>query len=102
LPGAIARRSQRRLSRIAKGLQDPPLFTRALARIAKGDGCQLFEYYSCRGHEMDDPTDLVLAMMGVVIAAVMLVAGGLYLVLSPDPLPVQMSPPAVVAPTPTS
>ncbi len=37
---AIARRSQRRLSRIAKGLRtrcySPPL---ALARIAKGDGC---------------------------------------------------------------
>jgi hypothetical protein len=51
---------------------------------------------------MDDPSDLVLAMMGLVIAAVMLVAGGLYLVLNPDPLPVHTTPPAMMAPTPTS
>jgi hypothetical protein len=34
---------------------------------------------------MDDPYDLVLGMFGVAIAAVMLVAGELYLVTRPDP-----------------
>jgi hypothetical protein len=52
--------------------------------------------------KMDDPGDLVLAMLGLVIAAVMLVAGGLYLVLNPDPIPLHTIPPAVMAPPPTS
>jgi hypothetical protein len=34
---------------------------------------------------MDDPYDLVLGMFAVAIAAVMLVAGELYLVMRPDP-----------------
>jgi hypothetical protein len=51
---------------------------------------------------MDDPSDLVLAMMGLVMAAVMLVAGALYLVLTPDPLPLRTTPPAVIAPSATS
>jgi hypothetical protein len=33
----------------------------------------------------DDPYDLVLALFGIVIAAVMLVAGELWLVTRPDP-----------------
>ena len=52
--------------------------------------------------KMDDPGDLVLAMLGLVIAAVMLVAGGLYLVLNPDPIPLHTIPPAIMAPPPTS
>ena len=51
---------------------------------------------------MDDPGDLVLAMLGLVIAAVMLVAGGLYLVLTPDPIPLHTIPPALMAPPSTS
>ena len=47
---------------------------------------------------MDDPSDLVLAMLGLVVAAVMLVAGMLYLVMTPDPLPVYPAPPAAQAP----
>jgi hypothetical protein len=34
---------------------------------------------------MEDPYDLVLGMFAVVLAAVMLVAGELYLVTRPDP-----------------
>jgi hypothetical protein len=45
---------------------------------------------------MDDLRDLVLAMFGVALAAVMLVAGELYLVRRPDPSEVKSDPPAVV------
>jgi hypothetical protein len=45
---------------------------------------------------MDDLHDLVLAMFGVAVAAVMLIAGELYLVTWPDPLEVNAKPPAVV------
>ena len=46
---------------------------------------------------MDDPHDLVLAMFGVAIAAVMLVAGELYLVtMRPDPPETYPQPPAVI------
>ena len=45
---------------------------------------------------MDDPYDLVLTMFGVAIAAVMLVAGELYLVTRPDPPEIYTQPPAVV------
>jgi len=45
---------------------------------------------------MDDPYDLVLAMFGVVLAAVMLVAGELYLVTRPDPPEITLRPPPVV------
>ncbi|WP_197427208.1 hypothetical protein [Bradyrhizobium retamae] len=44
---------------------------------------------------MDDPNDLVLAMLGLVIAAIMLVAGALYLINAPDPIPTHRPPPAV-------
>jgi hypothetical protein len=43
---------------------------------------------------MDDPYDLVLNMFALAIAAVMLVAGELYLVTRPDP-------PENVAPSPS-
>jgi hypothetical protein len=45
---------------------------------------------------MDDPYDLVLAMFGVAVAAVMLVAGELYLATRPDSLQTYARPPAVV------
>jgi hypothetical protein len=49
---------------------------------------------------MDDPSDLVLAMFGLVMAAVMLVVATLYLVSTPGPPPLR--PPAMMAPYPTS
>ncbi|MEA2838662.1 MAG: hypothetical protein QOD89_3212 [Bradyrhizobium sp.] len=44
---------------------------------------------------MDDLHDLVLAMFAIVIAAIMLVAGELYLVTRPDLLEPYMPPPSV-------
>jgi hypothetical protein len=44
---------------------------------------------------MDDPYELVLGMFGVAIAAVMLLAGHLYLVMRPDP-PQRFTPPPSV------
>jgi hypothetical protein len=44
---------------------------------------------------MDDPNDLVLAMLGLAVAAIMLVAGALYLIMTPDPTPSRTAPPAV-------
>jgi hypothetical protein len=45
---------------------------------------------------MDDPYDLVLGMFAVAIAAVMLVAGELYLAMRPDPAEIYAPPPLVV------
>jgi hypothetical protein len=45
---------------------------------------------------MDDLHDVVLAMFGVAMAAVMLVAGELYLVTRPDPPELNLKSPAVV------
>jgi len=45
---------------------------------------------------MDDPYDLVLGMFALAIAAVMLVAGELYLVMRPDPPQTHTPPPPVV------
>ena len=45
---------------------------------------------------MDDPYDLVLGMFALAIAAVMLVAGELYLVTRPDPPQTYTPPPSVV------
>ena len=45
---------------------------------------------------MDDHYDLVLGMFGVAVAAVMLVAGELYLVTRPDSQEVPSKPPPVV------
>jgi hypothetical protein len=47
--------------------------------------------------KMDDPSDLVLALLGLAVAAVMLVAGALYLIMTPDPIPARTAPPAVQA-----
>jgi hypothetical protein len=45
---------------------------------------------------MDDLHDLVLAMFGMAVAAVMLVAGELYLVTRPDPSEINSKPRPVV------
>ena len=45
---------------------------------------------------MDDSYDLVLGMFALAIAAVMLVAGELYLVARPDPPETNAPPPSVV------
>ncbi|MCP1838833.1 hypothetical protein ACVIHI_008246 [Bradyrhizobium sp. USDA 4524] len=45
---------------------------------------------------MDDPYDLVLAMFGVVVAAVTLLAGELYLVTRQDPPEKNLKPPSIV------
>ena len=45
---------------------------------------------------MDDPYDLVQMMFAMAIAAVMLVAGELYVVTRPDPPESYMPPPPVV------
>lgn len=45
---------------------------------------------------MDDPYDLVVGMFAVAIAAVLLVAGELYLVMRPDPPKTYTPPPSVL------
>ena len=75
--GAVARRSQPRLS-----------------RIAKGDGC--LHNLPKLSNAMDDLSDLVTGMLGVAIAAIMLVAGELYLVTRPDPPDTYSEPPSIV------
>ena len=45
---------------------------------------------------MDNPYDLVLGMFALAIAAVMLVAGELYLVMRPDAPQTYTPPPSVV------
>ena len=76
----IARRSQRRLSRIAKGLRTRCYSHLALARIANGDDC-VPKYFR---QAMDDPDDLILGMFALAVTAVMLVAGELYLMTRPE------------------
>jgi hypothetical protein len=92
--GAVARRSQPRLSRIAKGLRTRCYSPLALARIAKGDGC--LHNLPKLSNAMDDLSDLVTGMLGVAIAAIMLVAGELYLVTRPDPPDTYSEPPSIV------
>jgi hypothetical protein len=60
-----------------------------MSRIAKGGGCRPQRIFE----SMDDPYDLVLSIFALAMAAVMLVAGELYLVTLPDP-------PENVAPSP--
>jgi hypothetical protein len=38
-------------------------------------------------HSMEDPYELALAMLGLALTAVMLVAGALYLISTPSPEP---------------
>jgi len=76
---AIARRSQPRLSRIAK------VAMAAVLNDQPGD----FRI------AMDDPYDLVLGMFALAVTAVMLVAGELYLVTRPKQ-PETYAPPASI------
>ena len=62
-------------------------------RIAKGKG-PLFD--TSIPNVMDDPYDLVLCLFVLVIAAVMLVAGELYLANRPDPPAVNTVRPRVI------
>jgi hypothetical protein len=45
---------------------------------------------------MDDPNDLILAMLALAITAVMLVAGALYLIAAPEPTQTHPAPPAAI------
>jgi hypothetical protein len=45
---------------------------------------------------MDDLHDLILAMLAVAIIAVMLVAGALYLITTPEPIQTHTAPPAAI------
>lgn len=54
------------------------------------------------GQDMHEPNDLVLAMLGLVMAAIMLVAGALYLIMTPDPIPTRTAPPVMQVTTPVS
>jgi hypothetical protein len=76
---AIARRSQWRLSRIAK------VAMAAVLKDQSGD----FRV------AMDDPYDLILRMFALAVTAIMLVAGGLYLVTRPEQ-PETYAPPASI------
>jgi len=40
-----------------------------------------------RVHSMEDPYELALAMLGLALTAVMLIAGALYLISTPNPEP---------------
>jgi hypothetical protein len=51
---------------------------------------------------MHEPNDLVLAMLGLAMAAIMLVAGALYLIITPDTIPTRTAPPAMQVTTPVS
>jgi hypothetical protein len=45
---------------------------------------------------MDDPNDLILAMFALAAAAVLLVAGALYLITRPEPTQTHPAPPAAI------
>lgn len=62
---------------------DPPLFTTS----AREDSQRrwLPRRFACQ--QMDDPNDLILAMLALVVTAVVLVAGTLYLIARPEPPP---------------
>jgi hypothetical protein len=45
---------------------------------------------------MDDPNDLILAMLALAVTAVMLVAGALYLITRPEPAQPHPVPPATM------
>ena len=77
---AVARRAQRRLSRIAK------VAMAAVLNDQSGD----FRV------AMDDPYDLVLGMFALAVTAVMLVAGELYLVTRPEQPQTSTSPAPIV------
>jgi hypothetical protein len=45
---------------------------------------------------MDDPNDLIMAMFALSVTAVMLVAGALYLITTPEPTQPHPAPPAAI------
>jgi hypothetical protein len=45
---------------------------------------------------MDDPNDLIMAMLALAVTAVMLVAGALYLITTPEPTQSHPAPPAAI------
>jgi len=45
---------------------------------------------------MEDPNDLILAMLALAVTAVMLVAGALYLITTPEPTQTHPMPPAAI------
>jgi hypothetical protein len=51
---------------------------------------------ACARQQMDDPNDLILAMLALAITAVMLVAGLLYLIAKPEPMQTHPAPPAAL------
>jgi hypothetical protein len=51
---------------------------------------------ACARQQMDDSNDLILAMLALAITAVMLVAGGLYLITRPEPTQPHAAPPAAI------
>jgi hypothetical protein len=48
---------------------------------------------------MDDPNDLILAMLALAVTAVVLVAGTLYLITGPEPPPPPVPPAAIIMST---
>jgi hypothetical protein len=51
---------------------------------------------ACARQQMDDPNDLILAMLALAVTAVMLVAGALYLITTPGPTQTHPAPPAAI------
>jgi hypothetical protein len=51
---------------------------------------------ACARQQMDDSNDLILAMLALAITAVMLVAGALYLITTPEPTQTHPAPPAAI------
>jgi hypothetical protein len=51
---------------------------------------------ACARQQMDDSNDLILAMLALAITAVMLVAGALYLITTPEPTQTHPAPAPIV------
>ena len=51
---------------------------------------------TCARQQMDDSNDLILAMLALAVTAVMLVAGALYLITTPEPTQTHPAPPAAI------
>jgi hypothetical protein len=51
---------------------------------------------ACARQQMDDPNDLILAMLALALSAVMLVAGTLYLISRPEATRTHPAPPAPI------
>ena len=51
---------------------------------------------ACARQQMDDPNDLILALLALALSAVMLVAGALYLITRPEPIQTPPAAPAAI------